>query len=87
MKNLKIGIRLGVGFAIVLLLLIAIAVMGSMRLNNLQSQITDLVRDKNVKVATSNDMIASISLLGMTHRNMLIMRDDKDLPGFLQTQV
>ena len=85
MKNLKIGIRLGVGFAIVLLLLIAIAVMGSMRLNNLQSQITDLVRDKNVKVATSNDMIASISLLGMTHRNMLIMRDDKDLPGFLQT--
>ncbi|WP_297365945.1 methyl-accepting chemotaxis protein, partial [Thauera sp.] len=85
MKNLKIGTRLGIGFAIVLLLLTAIAVMGSMRLNTLQAEITDIVRDKNVKVATSNDMIASISLLGMTHRNMLIMRDDKDLPGFLQT--
>ncbi|MHB8787643.1 MAG: MCP four helix bundle domain-containing protein, partial [Thauera sp.] len=85
MKNLKIGTRLGVGFAIVLLLLIAIAVMGSMRLSNLQTQITDLVRDKNVKVATSNDMIASISMLGMVHRNMLIMRGDENLREFLQT--
>ncbi len=85
MKNLKIGTRLGVGFAIVLLLLIAIAVMGSMRLNNLQTQITDIVRDKNVKVATSNDMIASISMLGMVHRNMLIMRGDENLREFLQT--
>jgi methyl-accepting chemotaxis protein len=85
MKNLKIGIRLGIGFAIVLLLLIVIAVMGSMRLNSLQAEITDIVRDKNVKVEASNDMIASISLLGMVHRNMLIMRGDEDLRGFAQT--
>jgi methyl-accepting chemotaxis protein len=30
-------------------------------------------------------MIASISLLGMVHRNMLIMRGDEDLRGFAQT--
>ena len=55
MKNLKIGLRLGIGFAVVLLLLLAIAVIGSMRLNALQAEITDLVGDKNFKVATSND--------------------------------
>ena len=42
MKNLKIGIRLGIGFAIVLLLLVAIAAVGSLRLSNLQAEITDI---------------------------------------------
>ena len=85
MKNLKIGLRLGIGFAVVLLLLLAIAVIGSMRLNALQTEITDLVGDKNFKVATSNDMIASLNLIGLTHRNMLIMRGDADLRDFAQT--
>ena len=85
MKNLKIGLRLGIGFAVVLLLLLAIAVIGSMRLNALQAEITDLVGDKNFKVATSNDMIDSISMLGMVHRNMLIMRGEADLREFVQT--
>ena len=85
MKNLKIGLRLGIGFAVVLLLLLAIAVIGSMRLNTLQTEITDLVGDKNFKVATSNDMIDSLGQLGMTHRNMLIMRGDADLREFAQT--
>ncbi|EPZ16549.1 hypothetical protein M622_12515 [Thauera terpenica 58Eu] len=85
MKNLKIGLRLGIGFAVVLLLLLAIAVIGSMRLNALQAEITDLVGDKNFKVATSNDMIDSIGMLGMMHRNMLIMRGDADLREFAQT--
>ena len=85
MKNLKIGLRLGIGFAVVLLLLLAIAVIGSMRLNALQTEITDLVGDKNFKVATSNDMIDSIGQLGMMHRNMLIMRGDAALREFAQT--
>ncbi|MDV7395796.1 MCP four helix bundle domain-containing protein, partial [Arthrospira platensis SPKY1] len=68
MKNLKIGIRLGIGFAIVLLLLVAIAAVGSLRLSNLQAEITDIVSDKNVKLSTSNEMIASINLIGMLHR-------------------
>ena len=47
MKNLKIGLRLGIGFAIVLALLLIVAVMGSLRLGNLQAEITDIVGDKN----------------------------------------
>nr|WP_232431550.1 MCP four helix bundle domain-containing protein [Thauera sp. 27] len=85
MKNLKIGIRLGIGFAIVLLLLVAIAAVGSLRLSNLQAEITDIVSDKNVKLSTSNEMIASINLIGMLHRNMLIMRGEQDLRDFAQS--
>ncbi|CAM5296604.1 hypothetical protein TMEC54S_00959 [Thauera mechernichensis] len=85
MKNLKIGIRLGIGFAIVLLLLVAIAAVGSLRLSNLQAEITDIVSDKNVKLSTSNEMISSINLIGLLHRNMLIMRGEQDLRDFAQS--
>ncbi|CAH1745416.1 HAMP domain-containing protein [Thauera humireducens] len=85
MKNLKIGIRLGIGFAIVLALLLLIAVIGSLRLGGLQDSIKDIVGDKNVKVAALNDMVDSINMLGLVHRNMLIMKGDEDLRGFMQT--
>ena len=84
MKNLKIGLRLGIGFAIVLALLLIVAVMGSLRLGNLQAEITDIVGDKNVKVATSNDMIDAVNTIGLLHRNMLIMRGDDDIRSFTQ---
>ncbi|MDX9885790.1 methyl-accepting chemotaxis protein, partial [Thauera sp.] len=84
MKNLKIGLRLGIGFAIVLALLLIVAVMGSLRLGNLQAEITDIVGDKNVKVATSNDMIDAVNMIGLLHRNMLIMRGDDDIRSFTQ---
>ncbi|WP_345792652.1 methyl-accepting chemotaxis protein [Thauera sp. JM12B12] len=84
MKNLKIGTRLGIGFAVVLALLVLIAVIGSLRLSSLQAEITDVVSDKNVKVATSNDMIDSVNMIGLLHRNMLIMKSDEDLRSFAQ---
>ncbi|MBP6726269.1 MAG: MCP four helix bundle domain-containing protein, partial [Thauera sp.] len=61
MKNLKIGLRLGIGFAIVLALLLIVAVMGSLRLASLQAEITDIVNDKNVKVTTSNKIIDEVN--------------------------
>ena len=84
MKNLKIGLRLGIGFAIVLALLLIVAVLGSLRLGNLQAEITDIVGDKNVKVATSNDMIDAVNTIGLLHRDMLIMRGDDDIRSFTQ---
>ena len=84
MKNLKIGLRLGIGFAIVLALLLIVAVMGSLRLGNLQAEITDIVNDKNVKVATSNKIIDAVNMIGLLHQNMLIMRSDDDIRSFTQ---
>jgi methyl-accepting chemotaxis protein len=52
LSNLKIGIRLSIGFAIVLLLLLLITVIGIARVGELQADINDLVKDKNVKVKT-----------------------------------
>ena len=49
LNNLKIGVRLGVGFAIVLLLLLVLAGVGVSRVSQLQNEVTDLVKDKNLK--------------------------------------
>ncbi|HHW64932.1 MAG TPA: HAMP domain-containing protein, partial [Rhodocyclaceae bacterium] len=86
MKNLKIGIRLGIGFAVVLLLLLITAVMGSLRLQALQAEISDLVTDKNVKVAVANEIVNSVNELGLQHRNMMIpaLQSETALQGFLR---
>ncbi|HRP24173.1 MAG TPA: methyl-accepting chemotaxis protein [Thauera sp.] len=86
MKNLKIGIRLGIGFAVVLLLLLITAVIGSLRLQALQGSVADLVGDKNVKVALANEIINSVNELGLQHRNMMItaLQSDSSLQGLLQ---
>ena len=75
-KNLKIGIRLGVGFAIALLLLITVATIGVLRSGELQSDIVGLVKDKNVKVRIANDLVDDLNSIGRFHRNMLILKSD-----------
>ena len=45
-KNLKIGVRLGIGFGLTLALLIIISVLSVTRINELNREIDDLVNDK-----------------------------------------
>jgi len=77
LNHLRIGVRLGLGFAVALLLLIVIAVIGITRVGALKSEITDLVKDKNVKVKLANDMIENINAGSLAHRRMLIMKNDE----------
>ena len=76
MKNLKIGLRLGIGFAIALLLLVVVAAIGISRVADLQSEITDLVKDKNVKVKLANDMNEQLGAIARFQRNQLLFKDN-----------
>jgi methyl-accepting chemotaxis protein len=75
LSNLKIGIRLSIGFAIALLLLIVVATIGIARVGELQAEIVDLVKDKNVKTKVANDIIDNVNAVGRFHRNMLIAQE------------
>jgi methyl-accepting chemotaxis protein len=75
MKNLKIGARLGLGFGLTLLLLVIVSIIGSIRTNNLEDSIRDVVDDKNVKVAIGHAMINAVTSFGLYHRNILIDKD------------
>ncbi|HNO14468.1 MAG TPA: MCP four helix bundle domain-containing protein, partial [Accumulibacter sp.] len=77
LSNLKIGIRLSIGFAIALLLLLVVTVIGIARVGELQADINDLVKDKNVKTKVANDIIDNINAVGRFHRNMLIAKTEE----------
>jgi methyl-accepting chemotaxis protein len=55
-KHLKIGLRLGLGYAIALALLMAVATIGVLRIADLQTGIQSLVKDKIAKTKLANDV-------------------------------
>jgi len=72
LNNLKIGVRLGIGFAVTLALLIIIATVSYMRLSSLNSEIDSLVLDKFPKTVQANDMIDAINTIARRLRNAYI---------------
>ncbi len=62
-KNLKIGVRLGIGFGFVLILLAVISGLAYTRLVALNSEIEDMAGDKFVKTVQANDIIDAINAM------------------------
>jgi methyl-accepting chemotaxis protein len=72
LNNLKIGLRLGIGFAITLALLITISVVSYTRLSSLNNDIEDMVKDKFPKTVMANDVIDAINTIARRLRNAYI---------------
>lgn len=49
-RNMKIGLRLALGFSVVLILMIIIIVISSMQSNTIQKNLTRIVKVNNVRV-------------------------------------
>jgi methyl-accepting chemotaxis protein len=76
-KNLKIGTRLGIGFAVTLILLIVVASLGIARVGELQQEITGLVKENNVKTKLANEAISAVYSADGSRRLILILRNDE----------
>jgi len=77
MKNLKIGVRLGLGFTIIMVLMLIIGGYSISKMSQLDTLVGDLVKDKFPKTVILNDMKNNINIAARALRNMLI-QDDKD---------
>ena len=71
-KNLKIGVRLGIGFAVTLVFLIVIASVSYMRLSALGQNIDQLVNDQFPKAVQANNVIDAINTIARQLRNAYI---------------
>jgi methyl-accepting chemotaxis protein len=71
-KNLKVGVRLGIGFAITLALLIVISSISYLRLNALSEDIDSMANDRFPKVLQANSIIDSINVIARQLRNAYI---------------
>jgi methyl-accepting chemotaxis protein len=71
-KNLKIGVRLAIGFAVILVFLIVIAGVSVLRIVALDDQIDSLVNNRFPKTVQANNMIDAIDTVGRHLRNAYI---------------
>ena len=78
-KNLKIGVRLGIGFGFVLILLSIISALAYTRLSMLNAEIDNMVKDKFVKTVQANDIIDAIQAIGRFQRNALLVKGDAEI--------
>ncbi|MFV0676187.1 methyl-accepting chemotaxis protein [Variovorax sp. tm] len=74
--NLKIGTRLGAGFAAVLLLLAGIAVLGLNAMTDIQTRLNGIVTGNNVKVASVNKMVDAIRDIAILDSNLILLTED-----------
>ena len=84
-KNMKIGVRLGLGFALIITLLAVIAFIGLTRLSNINDSVTDMVNDKYPKTVWANDIIDNINQIARSMRNILLVDDKVKIDKELET--
>jgi len=75
LKNLKIGIRLGLGFGAVLLLLLAIAQLATSRMAAMHQATETITQDAYPKVVVAKDLIRDTVDLPRQMRGMLLTTD------------
>ncbi len=73
-KNLKIGVRLGIGFGLMILLLVIISVLAYLRLGALNSEIENMVTDKFPKTVMANDAVDQINITARAIRNAMLVK-------------
>ncbi|MBK9443176.1 MAG: MCP four helix bundle domain-containing protein [Comamonadaceae bacterium] len=77
-KTMKLGVRLGLGFAAVLALTVIMAVVSYVRLGSLNTEIEDMVNDKFPKTTLANDAVAQINLTARAIRNAMLVKSPEE---------
>ncbi|AXA93506.1 methyl-accepting chemotaxis protein [Massilia sp. YMA4] len=72
LANLRIGARLGLGFATVLVLLVAIIALALTSLARIGQRTHDIVHDKNVKLAAANTMVDNIRNITLSLTTIMV---------------
>ena len=72
-SNLKIGVRLAVGFAVLIAMMLAVGVTALVRLNTINEDVEDIIHDHTPKVAMANQMIADVNAAGIAIRNAMLI--------------
>jgi methyl-accepting chemotaxis protein len=73
--NMKIGLRLTLGFAIVLLMMAALAAVGINGMANVQSRLDEIVMDNMVKMGYNDAMSKSLNDVQRQIRTLMLIKD------------
>jgi len=74
-KNMKIGVRLGLGFATVLILLVVVAVTGMRSMSKIEAQLDDIVNDNMAKIGLINTLSEQVHIVSRIVRTIVLLDD------------
>jgi methyl-accepting chemotaxis protein len=77
--NLKIGTRLGLGFAVVLALMLGLIFVALTRMQDIQENLEHIVKDSNVKLALVGEMRKTVLIRAIAVRNVVLLTDKADM--------
>jgi methyl-accepting chemotaxis protein len=77
-SNMKIGLRLGLGFGLVVILLVIIATLAILRLSQQNDTLNLIVNDRYMKVAIITVIKSETTNIAMSMRNMLLTENPDD---------
>jgi methyl-accepting chemotaxis protein len=78
LKNLKIGLRLNIGFSFLFIVLIIVATYGILSIKSLNKEIAILVEDRMVKVEQANKLIYQINIIARAVRNVILDENNEN---------
>jgi methyl-accepting chemotaxis protein len=75
-KNMKVGMRLGLGFCAVLVLMLGIIYSGLSGMSGQDDKLSKIVNENNVKTALSMTMSENVHIVSRILRNIILVTDD-----------
>jgi methyl-accepting chemotaxis protein len=79
LKNMKIGVRLGLGFGVVLVLMLVLATISITRMGKIQDNLDNIVNDGNMKIEAVNGMLDNTRNIALIMRDLIFMTDEKQM--------
>src|ERR1035437_8960986 len=76
--NMKIGLRLSLGFAVVLALMAALAAVGLNGMASVEDSLNGIVHDNMVKNTLSNDMADAINVVSRITRDIVLLENEAE---------
>ena len=77
LNDMRIGVRLGLGFGVLLGLLVAVALLALSRLAVLQHHIEEITQENNAEVKLAVSMRVALNQIATSARNMVLLSDEE----------
>src|SRR5450830_1681365 len=82
--NMKVGTRLSLGFGLVLVLLLLVAVLGVFSMSTIHAKLERIVNENAVKTELVNEMSESVHIVARVSRSVVLLTDEAPIRAELE---